>query len=348
MSSPIVVHALNRAHALRTLCETTPTKDVDLILVDSLIDMCNAATPECRKASSSLVMCAVELTESLLKRGVDPRLPPEVLLGLERFQSALLDIRSPVESIPVQRTKTGKLELSTSSRIAFRYKSAQFQAKLNSVHKTLMKLSAKHRSSPSRNECLLEVAAFTARAAGAIFELPVLSFMRPVPALAALICDTAKTVNSNSDAAIELANHARNVTNSVVARATDTGVADEDSLVELRVTLERIQEFLDALKYRRGGRGRVVSFMLAGKDKERFTTLHVALDRALDVFTSSQTIATVQLVRARSNEFAVVETKMYSLEHDIKQLGTATDRLTVTLDRSKAVETFFFYYFFQA
>ncbi|KAJ7176906.1 hypothetical protein C8R46DRAFT_1077670 [Mycena filopes] len=329
MSSPIVVQALNRANTLRTLCETTPTKDVDLILVDSLIDVCNAAIPECRKLSSSVVMHAVELTESLVKHGVDRRLPPEVLSGLERFQSALLEIRTHVESIPVQRTKTGKSELPTSSRIAFRYKSAQLQAKLTSVHKTLMKLSAKRRSSPSRNECILEVAAFTARAAGAIFELPVLSFIKPVPVLAALICDTAKTVNSNRDAAIELADHARNVTNSSVARAADTGVADEDSLVELRLILRQIQEFLDALKHRRGRRGRVVSFILAGKDKERFTTLNLALDRALDVFTSSQTISTVQLVRANTAEFAVWKIMMNSVEQEVKQLLT-TQQLSIT------------------
>ncbi|KAJ7176908.1 hypothetical protein C8R46DRAFT_1188606, partial [Mycena filopes] len=344
MSSSIVVQASTRAKDLRTLCEKTPTKDVDLILVDSLIEMCNAATPS-RRLSSALVMHTVKLTESLLKRGVDPQLPPEVLLGLERFQSALLEIRSHVESIPAQRTKTGKLELST--RIAFRYKSAQLQAKLNSVHKTLMKLSAKRRSSPSRSECILEVAAFTARAAGAIFELPVLSFMRPVPALAALICDTAKTVNSNRDAAIELADHARNVTNSVVARAADTGAEDED-LAELRLTLERIQEFLDALKHRRGRRGRVVSFLLAGKDKEQFAALDVALGRALEVFASSQTVSTVQIVRASSNEFAVVEAKMNSLEHEVKQLGNATSSNQKLLcGRQKLLGACDFFFFFR-
>jgi hypothetical protein len=50
-------------------------------------------------------------------------------------------------------------------------------------------------SSASQNECILEVAAFGVRAAGAVCDLPGINFLKPVFGMVAVICDTAKAYN---------------------------------------------------------------------------------------------------------------------------------------------------------
>jgi hypothetical protein len=47
-------------------------------------------------------------------------------------------------------------------------------------------------SSASRTECILEVAMFGVRAAGAICDIPGINFVKPVFGMVAVICDTAK------------------------------------------------------------------------------------------------------------------------------------------------------------
>ncbi|KAJ7779024.1 hypothetical protein B0H16DRAFT_802754 [Mycena metata] len=169
-------------------------------------------------------------------------------------------------------------------------------------------------SSASRNERIIETVSFTTRVAAAIVEIPVLNLAKPVVGMMALICDTAKVVNSNREAAIELAEHAQNVTNFIVAPVP---AGDENSLEVLRGTLDKIQKFLDALKRRRGG---VISFVLAAKDKDQFATLNLALGQALQVFTSSQTIKAVGIVRTHSEDFATIKATVTSVGEDVKRV----------------------------
>jgi hypothetical protein len=47
-------------------------------------------------------------------------------------------------------------------------------------------------SAVARNESILELVSLSTRVAGAICDVPVLNFLKPVVGIAALICDTAK------------------------------------------------------------------------------------------------------------------------------------------------------------
>ncbi|KAJ7779051.1 hypothetical protein B0H16DRAFT_802926 [Mycena metata] len=311
MASNVAVKAMNKAQILRTMCATTLDKTLYLGLADRLVEICAVAAPDSRKAATELVLFAVKKTESLVENGVDTQLPPKVLEGLEKYESTLVAIRTHIESIPEQSTKARKLRLST---LAFRLETEHLQGKLSRVHKSLMKLSAKPQSSASRNEHILETVSFTTRVAAAIVEIPVLNLAKPVVGMTALICDTAKVVNSNREAAIELAEHAKNVTNSIVARAT---AGDENSLEVLRGTLDTVQTFLDTWK---DGHGRVASLVFATKDKDQFASLHLALDRALQVFTSSETIKAVDIVRTHSEDFATIKATVTSVGEDVKRV----------------------------
>ncbi|KAJ7778992.1 hypothetical protein B0H16DRAFT_1500754 [Mycena metata] len=330
LHASIVVQTMTRANTLQTLCKTTPEKALYLCLTDRLVEICTLVTSGSRMATAALVFFAVKKTESLVENGVDAQLPPKVLEGLEKFESILVAIRTHIESIPEQSTKARKLRLSA---LAFRLKTEHLQGKLSRVHKSLMKISAKPQSYASRNERILETVSFTTRVAAAIVEIPVLNLVKPVVEMTALICDTAKVVKSNREAAIDLAEHAQNVTNSVVARAT---AGDENSLEVLCGALDKIQKFLDTWKDRRGG---VASLVLAAKDKDQFAGLHLALDRALEVFTSSQTIKTADLVRTSTADLAVVRATVTSVEDDVKHVivkifvdGNSQDSVGISID----------------
>ncbi|KAJ7149125.1 hypothetical protein C8R46DRAFT_1127189 [Mycena filopes] len=291
-----IAPVMDRASFLQNICETTSSMEVYLPLAGRLVDISVAATPESRRKADALVLHAVHTTEAVVKNGVNLQLPPKVLAGLEKFESVLTEILRHIESIPEQSNKLNAYL----SPAKFRLESVYLRTKLDRAHRALLKKPAKERRSPAlRNEYILEFATITTRAAGAICNLPILNFLKPVVEITALICDTAKMVNSNRDAALDIAKHAQNITNSVVDRAS-TGVGDETSLSALRITLEEIQQFLDVLKRRR----RLTAFALAAKDKERFTQLNAALDRALELFTSTQTIKILEVARANEDELA--------------------------------------------
>ncbi|KAJ7176875.1 hypothetical protein C8R46DRAFT_1346807 [Mycena filopes] len=299
MAYNIFAPVMARASFLHKICKTTSSMEVYLPLAERLVEICVASAPESRRKAAALVLHAVHSVEAVVKNGVNLQLPPKVLEGLEKFESVLAEILRHIESIPEQSNKSN----TSLSSGKFRLRSAYLRTKLDGAHRTLLKKPAKQRRSPaSRNEYILEFAAITTRAAGAICDLPILNLLKPVVEITALICDTAKMVNSNGDAALEIAKHAQSITNSVVDRAS-TGVGDETSLSALRLTLEEIQRFLDVLKRRR----RLTAFALAAKDKERFIRLNSGLDRALELFTSTQTIRILEFARANEDELASVK-----------------------------------------
>ncbi|KAJ7126097.1 hypothetical protein C8R44DRAFT_119799 [Mycena epipterygia] len=137
----------------------------------------------------------------------------------------------------------------------------------------------------SRSDCILELASLSTRTAGAICEAPVLNFLKPAVGIAELICDTAKSVKSNRDAALDLAKHASAVTRCIVERASATDGAsiakDGEALKILKLALEDVQSYLTFLRDRRR---RVISWILANQYKERFAQLNGALDKALSMF----------------------------------------------------------------
>ncbi|KAJ7916185.1 hypothetical protein B0H13DRAFT_2658449 [Mycena leptocephala] len=295
------------AERLRTWCQNTPSMNMYQPLVTSVLELCLAAAPNTRKKTSSLAVHAVKITATLIKNGADVPRSPEVLLGLERFESTLDMIRRHVESIPEQGTKPRKLSFSA---LAFLCESTRLQAELDRNYKSLLKISKKPTtlSSASRNECILEVATLGVRAAGAICDIPGVNFLKPVFGMVAVICDTAKTVHGNRKAALALASHAENVTNLIVARITALyGEAEPEnvhSLAPLYRALEQVQAFLKGLQNRRL---RIAAWVLAGNDKDRFAELNSALDKALAVFASSEIIDTrAEVLRHNAETFTTV------------------------------------------
>ncbi|KAJ6466877.1 hypothetical protein C8R45DRAFT_1106303 [Mycena sanguinolenta] len=157
------------------------------------------------------------------------------------------------------------------------------------------------------------------------------ALLKPITMMAALICETAKvvhvifsftlifdtgkqTVNGNRADAFALARHAQDVTNSVVERAKKS-LNDPDSVVPLRLTLEEIQAFLKLLRSRK----RLKSWIFAAKDKDRFTELNDALDRALAVFVGSQSIEIASTARENTRELATLQATVHRVEDDVQR-----------------------------
>ncbi|KAF8201127.1 hypothetical protein K438DRAFT_637437 [Mycena galopus ATCC 62051] len=165
------------------------------------------------------------------------------------------------------------------------------------------------------------------RAASALCDIPIpgVNILKPVIGIVSLICDTAKTVNGNRAAALALARHAKDVTNSIVEKVSN-GEKDADSLAALRLTLEEVQTFLELLRSRR----RVASWILAAKDKDRFTELSSALDRALAVFCSALSIGITTTVRGNTQELATLVATVHRVEDDVKRTMTQSDRIHAT------------------
>ncbi|KAJ6562542.1 hypothetical protein B0H19DRAFT_99459 [Mycena capillaripes] len=127
---------------------------------------------------------------------------------------------------------------------------------------------------------MIEIATIGTRAVSAICDIPGLNFLKPAVGMVGLICETAKTVNSNGVAARALASHAQDVTNSVVNRATALHGGKHGDLTTLCRALDEVQGFLQLLRHR----PRIKSWIFAAKEQERFAELNSALERALAVF----------------------------------------------------------------
>ncbi|KAF7377623.1 hypothetical protein MSAN_00185100 [Mycena sanguinolenta] len=170
----------------------------------------------------------------------------------------------------------------------------------------------------SRKEYILEIATIGTRAASAMCDIPApgLGFLKRIMVMAVLICEIAKTVNGNREVALALALHAQDVTNSVVERANKS-LHEPDSVASLRLTLEEIQAFLKLLQSRK----RLGSWIFAAKDKDRFTELNNALDRALAVFTSSQGIKLTSTIRHNTQELTTLVATIHRVEDDVKGIS---------------------------
>ncbi|KAF8201129.1 hypothetical protein K438DRAFT_638003 [Mycena galopus ATCC 62051] len=302
MSSKKLAQALTSAQRLRDICQATPNMNVYQRIATMAVEVCASATPDARKKVSPLAVYAAKRTSTLIKDRADIPMSAERKKGLEEFERILELIRRHIESIPERGTKFPKFGLSGLSLLR---ESRRLQAELDQAYKNL---TSKAFAAP-RNECVLEIATMCTRAASALSDIPMpgVSFLKPVVGMVGLICDTAKTVNGNRAAALALARHAKDVTNSIVEKASHGG-KDADSVATLRLALEEVQTFLELLQSRR----RVASWILAVKDKDRFTELNGALDRALAVFCTSQSIVNTQ-------KLATLVTTVHRVEESVKR-----------------------------
>ncbi|KAJ7916183.1 hypothetical protein B0H13DRAFT_2658448 [Mycena leptocephala] len=332
-----LAEATATAEGLRAWCQNTPSMNMYQPLVTSAVESCLASTPNTRKKTLSLAVHAVKRTATLKKHGADALRSPEFLLGLERFESALDMIRRHVESIPEQGTKPRKLSFSA---LAFLRESACLQAELDRNYRSLLELSKNPTtlSSASRNECILEIATFGVRAAGAICDIPGINFLKPVFGM---------TVHGNRKAALALADHAKTVTHSIVDRTVVLyGEAEPEnvhSLAPLCRALEQVQAFLETLQNRRW-RGK--SWVLAMKDQDRFTELNSALDKALAVFTSSEIIDTKAEVLCHNTETFTTVVATAHRVNDVERSMTLVRRdlgaLTVAVQAEHSAKPYSF------
>ncbi|KAJ7872536.1 hypothetical protein B0H14DRAFT_3131563 [Mycena olivaceomarginata] len=342
-SSKKLADAFTNAQRLQALCQTTTG-------LHAYRRIATLAVEDSRRKVAALAVYAAKRTNVLVNNGAGIPLSPERSQALDKFErhvpihregwriglnhlpSTLELIRRHIESVPERGTKPLKFGLAT---LAFFHHSRRLEAELDRVCHSL---TSKERAA-SRNEYVLEVATLSTRAASAICEIPLpgLSFLKPAVGMAALICDTAKvainyhlasyicskpnhprqTVNGNRAAALALARHAEDVTNSIVERARKTSPQGKssgaDAVAPLVLTLEDVQAFLKRLQ----GRRRAASWILAGKDKERFAELNAALDRALVVFCGSQSIAIAAGVHRNTQDLAALVATVHRVEDGV-------------------------------
>ncbi|KAJ6524414.1 hypothetical protein DFH09DRAFT_186554 [Mycena vulgaris] len=251
-------------------------------------------------------------------------LSPDISRFLDAFEQKVDAIRRHIEQ-PVQSSKAVKLLRG----IRFKGQSRRLKAELEDCLQALLALGSTHSAStgPSHSECVLEVISLGTRAAGAVCEAPGLSYLKPVVGIAALICETAKTVKSNREAAVELADRARTVTQCIVDRASAMSIKNDGAALEaLELTLNEIQSYLILLaKPRR----RLRPWIFANQQKERFAQLNGALDKALAMFsatkilsTAEDVLATAVDVRATMVDVGVLVSTVERLDRDVK--GTLT------------------------
>ncbi|KAF8201132.1 hypothetical protein K438DRAFT_1965654 [Mycena galopus ATCC 62051] len=317
MSSRKLAEALTSALRLREICQTTPSLNAYQRIAKIAVEVCASATPSTRKKVYALAAHAVKRTDTLIKNEADIPMSDECKKGLDKFERHR--IRQHIESVPERGTKFPKFGPS----LTFLRESARLKGELDRVYK---RLTPKAFVAP-RNDCVLELATMGTRAASALCDIPIpgVNFLKPVVGMVSLICDTAKTVDGNRAAALALARHAKDVTNSIVEKVSN-GEKDADSVAALRLTLEDVHAFLKLLQ----GRPRVASWILAAKDKDRFTELNSALDRALTVFCSAQSIGITTIVRDNTQELTTLVATVHRVEDDVKR--------TITLVHSNLAE----------
>ncbi|KAJ7245291.1 hypothetical protein C8J57DRAFT_1476515 [Mycena rebaudengoi] len=187
---------------------------------------------------------------------------------------------------------------------------------------------------PTRRENAMEILSVSLRASTAICEAPPLNFLKPIVGIAVLVCETAKTVRSNRDAAEELAQHAINVTNCVVERASENQIfsnTNEDALNSLKGALEDVHSYLMFLNKRR----HAISWLLAAQEKDRVTQLSAGLDRALSLFTTTCVLSSNELVRSNTIQLDVLASTVKQLDGEMSQNFAA---LHLQLKRSAGSE----------
>ncbi|KAJ7479828.1 hypothetical protein FB451DRAFT_1239934 [Mycena latifolia] len=290
------------AEGLRTFCAMTPDMSSYQPIAASAFEVCAAAASTKTHTTEKIAVYVVDRTTLLINTMAPVPISPNMHQSLEAFEQKLDAIRRHIEQMPIRTGKKTKLIL----RYKIKQETRRLKAELESHLYDLLAMSSTPSLGPSRSDCALEVVALSTRAAGAICEAPVLNFLKPVVGIAALICDTVKSVKSNHDAAIDLAKHASITMRCIVERASAINGAsanDGAALEVLKLTLEDIQLYLAFLGKRRR---RLAPWIFANQDKDRFVQLNDALDKALAMFSATKTLSTAADVRAATGQIGVL------------------------------------------
>ncbi|KAJ7485582.1 hypothetical protein FB451DRAFT_60797 [Mycena latifolia] len=302
------------AEDIRKFCAMTLSMNVYQPIAASALEVCTAAASVKTRKTDKLAAYIVDRTAVLINGMVNVPSSPELLQSLEGFEQKLDAIRRHIKRMPAQSGKKAKLLLG----YKFKQETSRLKKELENHLYDLLAISNTLSPGLSRRECVLELVSLSTRAAGAICEAPVLNFLKPVVGVAAMICDTAKCVKSNHDAAADLAKRASAVTKCIVDRASAMGspsAADnEDALEALKLALEDIQAYLAFLGR---PRRRLAPWVFANREKDRFVQLDSALDKALAMFSATEILSTAAGVRSNSAQIGVLVSTVQHLHSDV-------------------------------
>ncbi|KAJ7461856.1 hypothetical protein B0H11DRAFT_2285823 [Mycena galericulata] len=299
---PPALQLAARAEALCTFCETTPGMNALQPTAASAVEICTAAaTLVGNDAAAKLAGYVVNQIEFLINGFAQVPLSPEICQALAIHEEKLDAIRRHFENMPAQ---PGKRFFST---LKFKRETNHLKKDLKSHLRVIVAIcdgKSFEAKGALRSEDILEYVSVGARAVGAICDAPVLDAMKPVVGVINLICETAKCVRSNREAALDISARARAVTRSIVERAAMDGAAvpDPEALNSLKLALEDIQSYLTALKK---PRRRLSSWFLANQEKDQFAKLDGGLDKAVALFSVAQTLRTAEEVHVNTNSIDV-------------------------------------------
>ncbi|KAJ7249994.1 hypothetical protein C8J57DRAFT_1668488 [Mycena rebaudengoi] len=282
-----------------TICQTNSLMSVYEPIAISALKICGAAGSSTDKKLLKLALYAVDETALLLNRSP---VPQEFLALLEAYERILDSIRRHIENAQISTNKRGNLF--SRNRTSSRLKNG-----LKSQLKTMCLTEGPSSPAiPTRADNAVEILSASLRASTIICEAPPLNFLKPIIGIAALICETVKTVKSNREAAEELAKHAINVTNCVVQRASKHEIfsdTNEDALNILKGALEDVHSYL--------------MFLNKPQEKDGVVQLNAGLDRALSLFTTTCVLSSNECVRSNTIQLDVLASTVKQLDGEMSQ-----------------------------
>ncbi|KAJ7938160.1 hypothetical protein B0H13DRAFT_1941807 [Mycena leptocephala] len=288
----------------------------------SAVEVCTVATLIEKSKTHKLATYIVDQTALLISKMVDVPLCPEMLEALDLFEQKVDAIRRHMEQTgSVRAGKRFKAQLGSNTGREI----SAMKAELETLLKTLLSLAGKS-PAPSvvaRNESILELVSLSTRVAGAICDVPVLNFLKPMVGIAALICDTAKSVQCNREASLDLAKHASIVTKCVVERASaldgELSASNVEAVKTLELTLEDIHSYLIILGKRPKS---IVSWILANQDRDRIYKLNSALDKALAMFLAANSLSMASEVCSNTRKVAILVSAVKTLDGNLNRTLT--------------------------
>ncbi|KAJ7764436.1 hypothetical protein B0H14DRAFT_2971663, partial [Mycena olivaceomarginata] len=328
--------SMSTAEGLSTWCSTTPYMNAFQPIAASVVEVCRAAdlvrvlttsyplhpsllTSDNKvgtKKARILAAHAVTKTEKAINRMAPLPLSPEVVQKLAVLERKLDEIRRSIEKMPARSNNGAKRLMSH----LFDREYQRLKTELKRSSKALLESTNDTATDGgiSHADGILELASLSIRVATAICEAPALNFLIPAVGIAGVIYDTARSMKSNREAALELAKHSSTVTKCIVdhaARADLSAASNDEALVALNSALEKIRLYLADLQR---PRHRIAFFIMANQEKDRTMQLNRGLDKVLMLFTS----ATVLSTRAEVHSYRHQITTLVRLDSDMKQTLT--------------------------
>ncbi|KAK7006101.1 hypothetical protein R3P38DRAFT_1701130 [Favolaschia claudopus] len=284
-----------RAADLCSWCSTIPDISHIQQLSEATLAVCKAATSlEGNSQVEKLAAFVVENTEKLASQTLRQALSPEITQYLKLYAEKLNEIRRALKQMALQRKPAVKWAAST----ILARKNPELRRSKAEMKKLLHRLNATIRKSSEpkhilRSDCALEIISLGTKTLGAISEAPGLNLLKPALGAVSIICEQAKLVRRNKEAALELSRHSSAVIQSIVnhTEAFDvSGSTNTRAFEEVGAALQDIQAYLTTLSK---PRRRLLIWIMADQEKDRISQLKFALDRALALFTVSQSLKSV-------------------------------------------------------